>query len=355
MTLKRNQLKKIFKLEILVPAGMLFVQFCMLNFREYPQKTLVKLIWITFNLGSCILITSSIESLKLKKIFINSVLSAIFFNAIIIIIDWYTIYQISGNPLIGYAQESYNFFKRPNSFYYEPSYVAAILSLGAFLPLSLIKKTNLSAFLTSLVLTSLFMTSSRMGYVQFAVACFFCFLFSKEKYLFLKKITLTVVFLFISIGLISLSESGKKFIEFQTGQLGVQETINRIKTDQEKSFTGELHSESNRIENTKNGLKIWLQAPILGNGFVMPKNLYKPLEPLTMNTWVEALSEFGLTGFIMLYSFLAFFYRRSKTNFAKSLIISHAIINLNFTQTMPRLDYWIFISAISLISSEFDL
>ena len=97
------------------------------------------------------------------------------------------------------------------------------------------------------------------------------------------------------------------------------------------------------------------KVPILGNGFVMPKNLYKPLEPLTMNTWVEALSEFGLTGFIMLYSFLAFFYRRSKTNFAKSLIISHAIINLNFTQTMPRLDYWIFISAISLISSEFDL
>jgi hypothetical protein len=334
--------------------GFLIIECAWLPFREHPRQTLIKLLWMTFNLGLVAYVFQSEAVRSRGRFFLLAVTAAISFNALVMITDWTAIYVFSGHALLGAVQPSYANFVRPHAFYYEPSYVAAVLGLGAFLPLLAVESEWIGVLLSALNVLGLYTSSSRTGYFQFmallAVSVVLCRA-QKERMLRVWKATAVGLFLVLST---LLFQGGRDFLDFQVDTLGWGATMKRLSDDYRVGFNGKVSSESNRIRVAKLGLEKWTHAPLLGNGFIVWPEQTKPIEPFTMNTYVEVLSEFGLAGLAMLFLFLRMFYRRAGSAFGRAMILSHCLVNLNFTQTVPRLDYWVLLAVSAMAGETFE-
>ncbi|MBU6154716.1 MAG: O-antigen ligase family protein [Bdellovibrionales bacterium] len=325
--------------------GFLIVQCAVLPVRTHPGQTILKLLWISFNLGLVSYVFWCGRTRNWRKFLLEAVTAAISFNALVMIVDWTAIYGFSSEVLIGSVQTSYANFVRPHAFYYEPSYVAAVLSLGAFLPLLVVRSEWIGVLLAAINILGLYISSSRTGYLQFlaliVAAIVFC-RFEKEWMCRIWKATAAGMLLALST---CLFQGGRDYFDFQVNNLGWGATLTRLTRDYQ---TGTVTSESNRVRVAKLGLQKWTNAPLLGNGFIVWPEQTKIVEPFTMNTYVELLSEFGLFGIIVFFMFIRMFYQRAESAFGRAMIVAHCLVNLNFTQNVPRLDYWMLIAVASM-------
>jgi hypothetical protein len=244
---------------------------------------------------------------------------------------------------------------RPNVFYYEPSYAGCALSFLFPLLLILEKKTGLFAgWVSATGLTALLLIGSRAA----LLGCFITLviLFSGSFYYRLgglRKRTLKV-FVIATLMLLFFAafQGGRRYLGFLAGPLGPRATYLKIQgTPVERQQFGEGNdgrSERGRIGNMKLCLSLWKEHLWWGKGVELDPQK-GGIKSLSTNTWLEIGMESGLFGVL---AFLYALFRAIRTALSsrpnlevKVLLLSawvtHFLVNLNLSQTFPRLDYWL--------------
>lgn len=265
-----------------------------------------------------------------------------------------------GDLPLGFAQPDYSFLidhmVRPNAFYYEPSYAGC--ALGFALPLLIFSilpaPTWQKVLLPALVWTSIILTTSRSGLLDL-----FLFLGMGMAVLLVHRErenlkngarVILIGTLFLTLFLIS------PFADDYLGTfLGVKgpDTLAHLSQPQK--------SEGGRIQNIRDAVTYWKEHAILGNG-AQRDPATGHIETQTMNTWLEIAVESGILGLTGLL-FAVGSTVRAAWNHGKRLgnlkwvlcvaWIIHFGVNLNLTQTFPRLDYWLlFFFSISLLQNS---
>jgi hypothetical protein len=345
------------------------------------EPSFLKLGWALFNIGGAVLICLN---QCWNRFLINGFFYGIVAIASILWVQWILIYVfemtvpdqsvfIQSQPLIvpwlhylpvGYVQSTMNYFGgilvlRPNAFYYEPSYAGCALAFSLPLVIALgWRKGFLKGLLApSIILIAIILTSSRGGILCVCFIFLFAFLgcwILKEKKLLI--FLLKIIFLAsLLIGPLFLFPSGRNFMGFMLGPLGPSAAISRL---------GDPRlSEGGRLTATLGGLHLWEKHFLFGNGISLPANKNSQgLGQETPSMWVEIGMESGLLGVgTFLLAVLKTLYdsiRTNRNNAIKILIISavtaHGLINMNFTATFPRLDYWLlFFLAINLCNASY--
>ena len=314
-------------------AALLFLvipQFILLGTRSLPDLTAIKLLWIVFNIGSVILLFQFATERE-KNILINGIVFSVVLNSTILIIDWMGIaFSVGAEPLIGFAQLG-NDWSRPHAFYYEPSYVSSSLALA--LPFLLMRRNSWLAM--GFLLFIIFLIGARTGLLFFLVYCSIIWVFEKE-YLFvnLKAISICTIMLLI----ISFSPKSLNYFTYVFRDLGPWAVVERV--GQKSS------SEGGRIQQVLEELTVWRQNPLFGAGITHRGGERHGLDPLAVNCWAEILSEWGLQGLVSVLWLFMILFRTAKLLESKIAVFAHCVVNLNFTQTLPRLDFWILLLAL---------
>jgi hypothetical protein len=330
-----------------------------------PQATLIKAGWGLFNICLAFFLFSGVfkgPSLeKGMKWGITAIALTIWAQAIFVFILHLfpnLTYGFPSIPLplhlggfeipLGYAQPDYSFgfdrMVRPNAFYYEPSYAGC--ALGFALPLLWATGNQdrpwQRVLFVALVWTAIILTTSRSGLLDLGFAGM-----SVLAIAFLGRDRGTTSWIgrsflagALMLGLFALSPFADDYLGTFLGVKG-PDLITHLGQPQK--------SEGGRIASLKNGIKAFESHPFLGNGVARDDGTGR-LVPSTTNTWLEIAMESGVIGL------LAFLYAisrsikssregvRSAKNFQFWVFVGltlHLFINLNLTQTFPRLDYWI--------------
>ncbi len=249
---------------------------------------------------------------------------------------------------IGYAQISWRYMGfdtyRPNAFYYEPSYAGCALTFAFFILFFMdARRTKFkSGWIPALVVSSVILCSSRSGILS--TALFFAGILITPA--FQRKVstqwrsTLKILILSILlIGLFCAFPNGRKYMEFLAGPLGTEATTR---------FQNKDFSEGDRLANAVESFKLWMQHPLLGNGVIAPKN-NRGLIPYSMVTWLEIGLESGILGvaafLFAILSNMKLAWKKCRNTSLKTLILTawiiHFTVHLVFSQTFPRLDYWL--------------
>ncbi len=251
--------------------------------------------------------------------------------------------------LLGFGQpigtfDNINLF-RPCAFYYEPSYAGCALSFA--LPLLLIldeqEGSARKGWLPGFILATVFLVSSRSGilsaFLSLSLASFY-FLLQNQK-TFLKTIGKCLGVGFLLVLMFCATPHARKFVHYIFFPLGI-ESVSR--------FNNIGTSEGGRFANIIQSLKICKLHPFLGNGIYAGSGVGgNGLGQLAMNTWLEIGLESGAFGVLtFLGALLASMRWALKGGFfpgekfwAFAAWTSHLALNLNLTQTFPRLDYWL--------------
>ncbi len=345
---------------------------------DFPRLTWIKWGWGLFNIGCAALIClQSRWNQPLRLGFKYAILGiALTLWAEVLALFWFHIPFHTGyeqasyplipsffhlSPVIGYVKTSYSWmgtvFVRPNAFYYEPSYAGCALSFA--LPLVWALNKDLTKFAAvwqpALVLSAIAVTGSRSG----LLGSFLC-LSVLTTYAFLKNQPETKRRIFKTIlatGLIILvflvSTDSRKYMHFLfLENLGAQSTLLRIADPKS--------SEGGRVVNQLNTFQQCLQHPWLGTG-VTPASSGSghELGQTNLNTWLEIGLEAGLLGLLgflfAVVSTMREAWHKNAQAFPRIWVLAawavHFLVNLNFTQTFPRLDYWLlFFLSISLLA-----
>jgi len=309
-------------------------QVLLLGTRILPQLTAIKLCWILLNIGG-VIILSEFSNSPQRQSLIKGILASVFFNSVIIAIDWVLIAFGKGDALIGFAQLG-NGWSRPHAFYYEPSYVSSAVALTVPFFLGL----GFSWRQIGLLFFTLCLVGARTGLLFSGFYCLLlCFLKRSHCLVIIKAILLCVTLL----SFLALTPKSSNYFSFVFGVLGPVEATKRA---------GEkTSSEGGRIQQVLEELKIWRQSPIWGSGITLRGGERHGLDPLATNCWAEVLSEWGLVGFFSVAWILLFLFRGASLIESKIAILVHALVNLNFTQTLPRLDFWIILFALMYLKS----
>jgi hypothetical protein len=335
-------------------------------FSETPQATFLKWAWAIFNIGGAVFVClSSRWGPSFEKGFYYA---AIALAGILwlqtLSFSWFGLIpgpdsgcesfplHIPGLPWLplGYMQISLQFlgntYYRPNAFYYEPSYAGAALSfaLPLVMALSINRSGWKSAFSPALVLTAIIFCSSRTGMLAAAISLAYIVLhslFQRRKEI-LFQVLQTLLLSFLMIAVFAIPSTGRNYCRFILGPLGV-ETAQRVVNPQS--------SEGSRIANFADCISLWSRHLVLGNGVVRAKDEKRPgLKQISMNTWLEIGIESGVLGFsAFLFAILGAVFLSLKQGwktwaalFAVSAWLAHFSVRFNFSQTFPRLDYWLF-------------
>jgi hypothetical protein len=342
-----------------------------------PGPTFVKLIWALFNMmGAALLCLNQRWSSALERGFSYGLLAI----AATIWIQFIVIYFFGVTPLLdtpsasqplilwgihwlplGFAQTTSDIFQgveifRPNAFYYEPSYAGCALAFS--FPLILALNRDRSRFekliVPALVFSAVVLTSSRSGLLGLIVALagITCgTLFTRQRNI-LAETWKSILTAGLLLGLLALTNPGQKYFSYMAGPLGPEKAISRIDNPH--------LSEGGRVAAMKNALKLWSQHPWLGDGVAVsatnPQG--QKLIPVVENMWLEVAVEAGGLGF------LAFAYglfrtmgeplwrrpAKSDVVLVLSAVTVHLLVNMNFSGTFPRLDYWLlFFLAVHLL------
>lgn len=347
---------------------------------SFPAHSLLKLGWALFNIGGAILLFSDSRWLpSLRKGFswgILAIAALIWLQLIAIYLfgatNFDSGYPAASRPLflsslphltLGFVQNTHDAVDgvpilRPNGFYYEPSYAGCALAFAfPMLFLLALKRGSPKAYLApALLLGAVLFVSSRGG-----ILCAFLALMGMVLSAFLGKrrdlirpLAWTALWAFLLVGTALLSPSIRKYMDFLAGPLGPSGIASRIVDPQQ--------SEGVRVANILNSLQLWSQHPILGEGVStsVDKN-GKGLAFVSESMWLEVGVESGLLGFF------AFGFALLKTlwdavqgrwRFALPIlcaVAAHMVVDMNFTSTFPRLDYWLlFFGYISLCRNTAD-
>jgi len=304
-------------------------QILILGTRVYPQLTALKLGWIVFNIGGAFIL-SELSTTQQKEALIKGIIASVFVNSIIILVDWASIAFGKGDSILGFAQLG-NDWSRPHAFYYEPSYASSALALTA----PFFVRRRFAWLSTGLLLFVNCLVGARTGLFFLGVYLSAVLLFiGRDRIMILKAVSTCLILL----GLLSLNPRSAPYFHFVFGVLGPVEAAKRA---------GEkTSSEGGRIQQVLEELKIWRQSPIGGSGITHRGGERHGLDPLATNCWAEVLSEWGLVGFSSLMLILIYLFRGANLLESKIAILVHGLVNLNFTQTLPRLDFWIILFAL---------
>jgi hypothetical protein len=334
------------------------------------KLTFIKWGWAAFNIGLAALVClNSKWNESLKRGFqyaIVLIAGLIWLEAIAIY--WFRVVPQSdpasttlqvhlGRLFIGYAQPSWVYqgiqFFRPNVFYYEPSYAGSALAFAFPLLIALHRNKFFFAYLNpGIVLGAIILCSSRSGILSalFAIPFLLIFVLFKKQNNILKLLLKILAITFSLILIFSVSPLGLKYIQFINGPLGM-DTVQRV-----GAYTS---SEGDRLSNMVDCIQIWSRHLFLGNGvYPIVNGENHGLSQISMNTWLEIAMESGILGIMtFIFSLLATMREAVVTGKSVSVFpfilaawVSHFLVSLHFTQTFPRLDYWlIFFISISIL------
>jgi hypothetical protein len=342
-----------------------------------PGRSLLKLGWAIFNIGGAALLYLNPRwrrSLGSGTIWGVLAIAIVLWAQLILIygfgaqgvlvpanLSFALIHQNLPLPTLGYAQFACDYLGiqilRPSAFYYVPSFAACALvfALGALI-LSLRKPSGFWRLLpVALVCSAAILTSARSGVLSLFLVFGYVVLASilkKQKSLpplMLKSMALTLGLIL----LVFLLPNGRKYMDFFGGILNPFSISSRIHNPDS--------SEGGRFASILHALELWKEHPILGNGVSTDPGQSPGLGQLAENTWVEFPVESGLLG---LLAFLWALYQtlrgafKENTNqevaiLVSACLVSHFVVDLNFTATFPRLDYWlIFFFYVHLLTRE---
>jgi O-antigen ligase len=241
---------------------------------------------------------------------------------------------------------------RPCAFYYEPNYAACALAFSLSLVLFQEKGERwFSGWAPGLVTAAVVLTSSRGGILGCAFTLGALLLASFFKPLADKRIVIlkTIFFSGLCLGLVLLSDGGRRYLGYLVGPLGP----GTIKLNAVLPHT----SEGDRVISLNQGIQSLKEHPWLGQGY-QPVAGIEGLVTRTLNTWVEIGMESGLLGlmaFLFAVGSIAWRCLDFRENQAASVIACVAWtvqfgINYNLAPTFPRLDYWLlFFFSINLL------
>lgn len=255
---------------------------------------------------------------------------------------------------LGYAQWSLNFENflmfRPNAFYYEPSYAGAALSFAFPLILFLEKKKSFGfPPVSPLVAGAIVLIGSRLGILNLILiflTVFIGFWIKQERdwnrHLF-KSAGLGLLLLIV----FALHPGGSRYFRYLAGPLGVGQIISHVQNYQEDVKEGS--TEGIRVKGLLRVPEEWLKNPVWGKGVPGMNPDTQGLAGGAANTWAEVLLESGLLGFLAFLGAIVLTMRFAlsrRVDFPAGLLVTtawvvHFLVNLNLTQTFPRLDYWL--------------
>jgi hypothetical protein len=267
---------------------------------------------------------------------------------------------LGGFPL-GFAQNTQDTFGgvpilRPNAFYYEPSYAGCALAFA--FPLVLAwgwrRKFSGSVLVPAVLWTAVLLTLSRAGILGLSLGFLIIFsgvLLWREKQLFFSLLRPFLLGALV-LGTALLSPSVQKYAGFLLGPLGPSAIASRVGNPQ--------YSEGGRVADIRNGLNRWKEHPLLGAGAARASDpSTQGLGLVSENMWLEVGMESGLLGFLA-FAFAILktvwdAFRKSANPAISILVLSalavHLLVDMNFTPTFPRLDYWIlFFLSVSLLA-----
>lgn len=353
---------------------------------EAPARTLVKLAWGTFNvLGAATVCLLTARPAALLR---DAFLTASVLVATVIWVDALALYWVGLEaPLLGLAQTSYVFegqqVLRPHAFYYEPSYAGAWLAFG--LPVVVLATWHrprwMRLLLPAVVLGAIVLTSARTGIVSAAMAITLALLHGlmRRDRALLKRLAATVVVTALLLAAFFVPPRAAAYGRFISGPLGPKALIARLMPTSspdeppppqapapaparedppaeplveriEKALGGPMPktSEGNRLASYAHALKTWWQRPLLGWGVAASGPDDRLLPPVTINTWLEILVEAGLLGLLTFGGAIVLSVRTAVRHARATTLtllgaawLAHLLVNLNLTQTYPRLDYWL--------------
>ena len=100
----------------------------------------------------------------------------------------------------------------------------------------------------------------------------------------------------------------------------------------------------------KNSLRLWARSPLIGHGVTtsLDKNSLG-LGLVSQNMWLEVGIETGILGFLAFgFGFFGSIREALKRNrgstttlFVLCALAAQILVGMNFTSTLPRLDYWL--------------
>lgn len=346
-----------------------------------PLRSLVKLAWGGFNVVGAALVC--LLAARDKTLLRDAFLIAAVLVAAVIWIDAVALYWVGAEaPALGLAQQSYRFegehMLRPHAFYYEPSYAGAWLAFG--LPVVVLATWQrplwMRLLLPAVVLGAIVLTSSRTGILSALMALGVAGLYAlvRRRGDLLKAVVATGVMAALLLTVFFMSSQAAVYGRFIAGPLGPQALVARLLPDEPvaaapvqrppqktpaapapapapapaKKPDWKQTSEGQRLANVATALKTWWQRPLLGWGVATEGSEDKLLSPATLNTWLELLVEAGLLGLLTFVGAVAIALRMAARHAdATTLALlggawaAHFLINLNLTQTYPRLDYWL--------------
>lgn len=356
---------------------------------DAPIQSGIKLVWGIFNIAGAAAIgfLSPRPSTALRDGFV----AACLIISGIIWIDAIAIYWMgTGTPVIGLAQVSYSVGEfqtlRPHAFYYEPSYAGAWLAIAVpLMTIALVDRPRwVRALIPAVSLSAVFLVSARTGILSAFMALFLIVAVAtiRRQWELTKSVASIVVLATALLSVFFLSKDARQYGLFILGPLGPSETISRLTKSEpseapqfEAKFVPEEEpeapkevkavietkyidsaasqtSEGARIASYIHALEAWKDRPLFGTGAAQSDKGNSLIAPVAMNTWLEVLSESGLVGFLAFLLAIGLSLRtvlRDADKMAIPLLVgvwvAHLAVNLNLTQTFPRLDYWLLLFA----------
>ena len=329
-------------------------------FSANPSLSILKLTWAIFNItGAALVISTYQDSGSLTQGF----RLAIFANALTLWIDSIFLQCLSRQPFLGFSMiggtfENVQLF-RPEAFYYEPSYAGSALAFAIPLLLVISNPQSKAALLfNALVMSAVVLTGSRTGYLCLFISMALILIFGiwKNKRELWGPVIKTSAAGLLLLCLFGLTSGGGRYFRFLWSDVVRPQKIyanlraNPIPT-----------SESIRVNDFKKSVEDWKTHPWIGSG-VDPDTgdtQRHLLQSTLTNTWMELAVEAGSLGLAAFLLAVGFNMRKALQNnqtgalrfFIIAAWFAHFTVNLNFTQTFPRLDYWLlFFFSIALMT-----
>ncbi|MEX2179195.1 MAG: O-antigen ligase family protein [Gemmatimonadaceae bacterium] len=137
------------------------------------------------------------------------------------------------------------------------------------------------------------------------------------------------------IAAFGLHAEGYRYLRFIAGPLGPS-AVSRI---------GQPTSEGIRLRNARSAASSIAERPLLGSGVMVGTD--RAIGTRTFNTWLEVAVEAGLLGLAAFAFAILMTLRWASARAGPAVALAstawliHLVVNLNFTQTFPRLDYWL--------------
>lgn len=297
-------------------------------------RTLLKLAWGVLNVAlAARLCLSGIPARTLLSGFALASVCMAF----IVWVDAIATQWLGQLPAIGFAQQSMIFegrwILRPHAFHYEPSFVGAALAFATPVMIAVPGWKGVAA--SSLVASAVVLTSSRTGILGVVVGSMVYLVLSLRRPVRteLRRVAVAVVGMCLMLGAFALHPEGTRFMRFIAGPLGPAHEVARIE-----------RSESDRLGNAVRAVGAFRENPLLGRGVVAGRD--RAIGTQTYNVWLEIGVESGLVGLLSfataIAATIAWAVRRGATpHWLWAAWVIHLVVNFNFTQSFPRLDYWL--------------